>query len=103
MATKPRKPRRHYFREWRRYRNLTLQQVADRMSMTPSHLSMMERGERGYNPATLPRLAAALRVDMAMLLLGNPAEPIWPIWVRAKPAQKARIEEAARNLVKSGG
>jgi transcriptional regulator with XRE-family HTH domain len=92
----------HYFREWRKYKNLTLQEVADRMEMTPSHLSMLERGERGYNPDTLKRLAAALRVDIGTLLLCNPREPIWPVWARAKPSQKAKILQAAINLLKKG-
>src|SRR5262249_8850766 len=68
----------------------------------PSHLSMMERGQRGYNVHTLERLAAALRVDKARLLMSDPADgsDIWSIWHRAKPDQKRRIVAAAKANVK---
>ena len=98
---RPRPFRNQYFRAWRKYRDLTLQTVADRMEMTPSHLSMLERGERGYNQGTLRRLAAALRVDAMCLLICNPADEIWQLWAKAKPGQKERITEAARKLVKN--
>jgi transcriptional regulator with XRE-family HTH domain len=94
--------RNQYFRAWRLYRNLTLETVAARMEMTPSHLSMLERGARGYNQDTLRKLAAALRVDVLCLLRCNPADEIWQLWARAKPGQRARIEEAGRNLLKKG-
>ena len=29
-------------------RGLTLEKVADRLDMTPGHISMLERGQRGY-------------------------------------------------------
>jgi transcriptional regulator with XRE-family HTH domain len=93
-----------YFREWRQHRALTLQVLADRMSITPSHLSMLERGQRGYSQAILESLAAALRVDKASLLLGDPSDPsaIWSVWDRAKASQKRRIEEQARTILKKG-
>jgi len=96
--------RKTFFRQWRRHRGLTLQAVADRMEMTPSHLSMMERGQRGYNVYTLERLAAALRVDKTRLLMSDPTDggDFWSIWHRAKPDQRRRIVEAAKAIVKKG-
>jgi transcriptional regulator with XRE-family HTH domain len=103
-ASAPKTYGRTFFRQWRKYRDLTLEELAARMSMTPSHLSMLERGQRGYTQATLETLAAALRVDKGILLMVNPDHDagIWPIWHRATASQKARIEEAARNILKKG-
>ena len=102
---KPRLFRETFFRQWRQHRALTLEVVADRMSITPSHLSMLERGQRGYSQAILQKLAAALRVETASLLMSDPSDPnaIWSVWDRANPSQKHQIAEFARKLVKKGG
>jgi transcriptional regulator with XRE-family HTH domain len=99
---KPRLFRETFFRQWRQHRALTLEVVAHRMSITPSHLSMLERGQRGYSQAILQKLAAALRVEKASLLMSDPTDPnaIWPIWDRAKPSQRRQIVEFARTVVK---
>jgi hypothetical protein len=36
-----------FVRQWREYRNLSLDQLADGTDLTQSHLSMLERGQRG--------------------------------------------------------
>lgn len=101
---KPRRFRKTYFRQWRQHRRLTLRVLADRMSVDPSHISLLERGLRGYTQETLEALAAALRVEKASLLMSDPtdANAIWSIWDRAKPSQKRQIEESARAVVKKG-
>jgi transcriptional regulator with XRE-family HTH domain len=104
MATSPRKFRRTYIRQWRQHRGLTLEKLAGRMDMTPSHMSMLERGQRGYTQETLEAVAAALQTDVASLLMRDPTDPdaIWTIWDQAKPGQRKQIVEIARTLVKTG-
>jgi transcriptional regulator with XRE-family HTH domain len=51
MAAPQRKFQQTYIREWRKHRGLTLGEVADRLDMTPGHISMLERG----HAATLRR------------------------------------------------
>ena len=99
---KTRKFRRTFIREWRKQRDLTLEQLGSRMNMTPSHLSMLERGQRGYTQVTLESLSDALRVDVATLIMSNPLEPdtMWSIWSDAKPGQKRQITESAQKLLK---
>src|SRR5262245_58290340 len=41
--------RRHYIREWRKFRGLTLEQVAQRAGMSAGNLSQLERGAQGYS------------------------------------------------------
>jgi transcriptional regulator with XRE-family HTH domain len=96
--------RRTFIREWRQHRGLTLEQLADRLDVTASHLSMLERGQRGYAQETLERLAEALQTDPASLLMRNPADQdaIWSIWDQAKPGDRRMIVDIARTIVKTG-
>jgi transcriptional regulator with XRE-family HTH domain len=68
--------------------------------MTPAHISMLERGQRGYTQGTLEAVAAALQTDVASLLIRDPtdSEAIWTIWDRAKPAQRHQLVEIAKTL-----
>ncbi len=100
---RPQKFRRTYIREWREHRNLTLEQLGGRLDMTPSHLSMLERGQRGYTQETLEAIAHALQTDAASLLMRNPAdaEAIWSVWDQAKPGQRRQIIEIVKTLIKT--
>lgn len=101
--------RKTYIREWRKHRGLTLEQVSSRLEgidhdLGPSHLSMLERGERGYTQETLEALAEALQTDPASLLMRNPSDPeaIWSIWEQAKPGERQTIVDVARAIAKTG-
>jgi transcriptional regulator with XRE-family HTH domain len=99
------RPRRTTFiRQWRKHRGLTLEQLAARLQMTPSHLSMLERGLRGYTQDMLEALAEALTTDPASLLMRDPSDPeaIWSIWDQAKPGERRRIVEVAKALIRTG-
>lgn len=102
--TKPRKFRRTYIRQWRQHRGLTLEQLADRVDMTASHFSMLERGQRGYTQETLERVAEALQTDAASLLMRNPSDPdaIWSVWEQAKPGERRMIVDIAKTITKTG-
>jgi len=101
---KPLQNRKTFIREWRHHRGMTLQRLADRLDMTPSHFSMLERGMRGYTQDTLEKVASALQTDVGSLLIRDPADPdiIWTIWEKAKPTQRKQIMEVARTIVKPG-
>jgi transcriptional regulator with XRE-family HTH domain len=99
---KPKKFKRTCIRQWRHYRGLTLESVAERIDMTPGLVSLVERGLRGYTQGTVEALASALRTDPATLLTRDPMDPnaIWAVWDKAKPKQRKQIMEAARKIVK---
>ena len=99
---KPKKFRPTCIRQWRHYRGMTLETVAERINMTPGLVSLVERGLRGYTQDTVEALASALRTDPAGLLTRDPTDPkaIWAIWEKAKPAQRKQITEAAIKIVK---
>jgi len=95
---------RTFIREWRKKKGLTLERLAERVGLTASHLSMLERGERGYTQETLEALAEELTGgDVASLLMRNPADPegMWSIWDQAKPGEKRQITELARTLIRT--
>lgn len=68
------KPRavRHFLREWRKYRRLTQQQLADRIDSTASAISQLENGLINYTQPTLEALAVALSCDPGDILVHNP-------------------------------
>lgn len=104
----PSEPR-HYLRAWRKHRDLTLEQVAERVemlgaerrgagedplanpkTMTHASLSRIERGLQPYSQALLEILADIYQTDPASLLIRDPSDPdgIWSIWDRLQRRQR---------------
>ncbi len=104
MAPKPKQYRRTFIREWRKHRdNMTLEELASKIDMVPSHLSMLERGQRGYTQDTLEKIAHALQTDTGSLLLRRPDVPhdeFQAIWDSAQPQQRRQLVEIARAITK---
>jgi transcriptional regulator with XRE-family HTH domain len=70
----PTTPRRIYIREWREHRELTQQQLADRLDTDKGTISRYERGHRRLDGVVLQDLAYALDVDVPDLYR-HPAQP----------------------------
>jgi transcriptional regulator with XRE-family HTH domain len=96
--------RKTFIREWRSHRNLTQEQLAERVDMSPGNLSLIERGLQNYTQDTLESLANALQCGPADLLMRNPldGEAIWSIWDRAKPGERRMIVDIAKTIIKTG-
>jgi len=102
--------RKTFIRQWRQHRNLTLEQLSARLEemglhdLGASHLSMLERGQRGYTQETLEALAHALQTDAASLLMRDPTDPdaLWSIWDQALPAERKTIVEVVKAVVRTG-
>jgi transcriptional regulator with XRE-family HTH domain len=58
-------------RERRRQSRVTLRQLADKVDLTESYVSQIERGVANPSVATLRRLADGLGTDMASLFVGE--------------------------------
>lgn len=101
---KKRNFRRTFIREWRKHRNMTLEQLAERVEMTPSHLSMLERGQRGYTQETLEAIADALMTSAASLLMRNPLDEDadYSLWDQAQPAERRMTLEILKTVRKTG-
>lgn len=96
-------PPRNFLREWREYRGLTLEQLAEFIGVTHPTLSRIETGVSPYSQGILEGYADRLSTDVASLLMRNPKEDgIWSLWEQAKPGERRMILEIARTIVKTG-
>lgn len=105
MAKAPKKPqpkrRRIFLREWRKYRNLTQEQLAERVGWAVSNVSQLEQARQGYSQDGLEALAMALQCDPGQLLNTDPTrdEGIWPLWETAKPGERQMIVGIAKTII----
>lgn len=90
-----------YLKQWREYRGLSQQRLADRMETSKGYISDLERGKRRYNQDLLEALAEALMCEPADLLMRDPSDPsgIWSIWDQVPVTERPRIVAAIRALV----
>lgn len=70
---------RHYVREWRKYRGLTQEKLAERTPFTTGAISQLETGRTRYTQDMLEALAAALECKPGDLLSRNPFDQEQPI------------------------
>lgn len=75
----PARRRRHFIKEWREYRGLTQEQLAERVNTTKTTISRLEDLKQGYTQDGLDAIADALGAHVADLLTHAPplekAEP----------------------------
>ncbi len=95
---------RTFFREWRKYRKMTLEVAAEEAGMTAGNLSNMERGVQAYTQDGLEALARVYECDPGQLLTVNPTDgdAIWSLWERAKTGERKMIVDIAKTIVKTG-
>lgn len=99
-----RKPKQRIFlREWRKHRQLTQQQLADRLEVDRSWISMIERGVSGYTQTFLEAAAEALGVEPADLIVRNPEDPVgyWTIWDGIPAVDRPQYAAAIEALKKT--
>lgn len=86
-------------RGWRKYRRLTLEQLAERSGLSVATISGIERSVHDFSGKTLLQLALALDTTPGALLTSDPAgleSEIWKIW--ADIGQQNRVREATAVL-----
>ena len=67
--------RRVYFREWRLFRDLTQEQLAEMIGTGKAAISKLERGDVAYSQESLEAIADALRCEPADLISRRPLAP----------------------------
>jgi len=70
-------------RRWRTYRDLTLEELAERSGLSVSTIAEVEKRETDFTGKTLLQLAVALGTDPGSLLSRDPVaagDEIWSIW-----------------------
>ena len=63
---------RHFIREWRKFRGLTLERLAERLEVTAGAISQLERGDTNYTQPMLEALAEALQTTPGALVSWPP-------------------------------
>ncbi len=96
--------RRIFLKEWRTYRGLTQEQLAERVGWTKGNVSQLENGVQGYSQEGLEALAEALQCEPGQILNVDPTkdDAIWSIWEQAKPAERRMIVDIAKTVTKTG-
>lgn len=101
------KPR-HFIRQWRKKRGLTLEQLAGRLDVATSSISQLETGKQGYSQPMLEAIADALQTEPASLLMRDPTheDAIWSIEERLKKVSDSRklteILAVVETMLKTG-
>ena len=114
----PRKARPHpkparrptFIRAWRKHRELTLAQLADRLQVelevdiSEGQLSRIERGETPYSQDILEAVAQALRCEPADLIMRDPTQPnaIWSLIDTLEPVERARAIAVIKAMTGTG-
>lgn len=95
--------RRHYLREWREARGLSLDDLAERMGTSKGHLSNVENLKNGYTQDFIEAAARALDTDAASIISRRPTEgeDIMSIWKRATAAQRMALVDIAMTILRN--
>lgn len=94
---------RTFIKEWRIYRGLTVEELAEKAGMSVGNLSAIENRRQGYSADSLGRLAVALKTTAGALLTVNPtgdAANFWQLWERATAADRETLTIMAERLIK---
>lgn len=109
MATKARpapKPqrRRHFVKEWRKFRHLTQEQLAERVGVTPGAISQLELGRIGYSQPMLEALAVELKCRPGDLLNVDPTKEgaIWSIWETLDQPTRNQVFQIVKTFQRTG-
>lgn len=102
MPRSPRKKqyRRTFIREWREFRGLSQERLAERVGMTPGLISQLETRKAPYNQPLLEAIADALLCDPVDLLIRNPLDPegVWSVWDSVDPTQRKQAIEILKTF-----
>lgn len=96
--------RKTFIKQWREYRDLTQDALAERLETSKASISRIEAGQQAYTQDFLEACAEALRTDPASLLMRDPTdeEAVWSLWDKAKVGERQMIENIVRSVVKTG-
>lgn len=98
----PIRPRRKWFlKEWRKFRGLSQERLADRLGVHKGDISNLENGKRRYNQDVLEALADALECEPADLIMRDPTDPeaFWTLWEQASEGEREDIRRLAEVLM----
>lgn len=96
----------HYLKEWRKFRGMTQQELADALDTSKSVISDMERGELQLSPKWLRRIAPILQTQPGHILDHDPADldnDIIDIWAHIDVDKRDTALNVLRQFVTKTG
>jgi transcriptional regulator with XRE-family HTH domain len=98
--------RRNFVKEWRLFRKMTVEKLAEASGLSPGTVSAIENRQQGYSDESLESLSKALKTSRGALLDVNPNQPssadFFALWDRADEPQRAQLAEIASTIVRPG-
>lgn len=90
----------HFIKQWRKFRGLTMEQMAEGLELSNSTLSRVERGRQAANTDLLEKIATMLGCTVGDLLMRDPRKPddMWALWQTMTAQERARLFAVARAL-----
>ncbi|WP_022697893.1 helix-turn-helix domain-containing protein [Euryhalocaulis caribicus] len=94
-----------YLKEWRKHRDLTQGQLAEKVGVSVVHISELERGKKSYTRPMLVKLADALGVQPADLIsrLPDQGADIVSIWDRIPTNNRSQARDILETFTKKSG
>jgi len=95
---------RHFIKEWRKFRNLTQEQLAERVGVDRSYVNKIENGKKRYDQPFLEAAATAMGCEPADLIMRDPTQPgsIWTIWEQIPPHSRDQAMKVLEAFKKAG-
>lgn len=96
--------RRHFIKEWRKYRGLSQDALAERLGISKATLSRIENRRIPYSQDFLEACADMLMCDPADLLMRNPSSPdaVWSVWEQIPPTERDHAIEVLKTFRRTG-
>ena len=88
-------------RVWRKHRDLTQEQLAERVDTSEASISRLENGRQPYTQALLEALANALRCEPGDIIARKPGEPtdeVQRILERMGDEERGRVLRVVRAM-----
>lgn len=94
---------RHFISQWRNYRGLTQEQLAERIHKDRSYISKIEGGVKRYDQPFLEAAAIALGCKPFDLIMRDPTQPgaIWSIWAKIPEDDRERAARILEAFIKN--
>ncbi len=91
----------HYIKEWRKHRKLTQVELAEKIGMARSYLSLIESGKRRYDQNFLENAAEILQCLPSDLIGRSPNDPedIWGIVERLTLTERRQAAAMLRAML----
>lgn len=103
---KPEKPR-YFFKQWRKFRGKTQEELAEEVGVSASTISQLERGLQGFTDSTLAAFADALFCSPGDLLIRDPFDTssAWRVYDGLKdatPETRRAIVAVVETMLRTG-